>query len=72
MNNGKGIISPKMNDFLWKLGHNRHKIGTWFLKIKGWQNKAYCKCGKLETMNHIIIECPLNQGPTIWNHMKSE
>jgi len=35
MNNGKGIISPKMNDFLWKLGHNRHKIGTWFLKIKG-------------------------------------
>jgi len=72
MNNRKGIIPPKIDDFLWKLCHNRHKIGTWFLKIKGWENRAHCKCGKLETMNHIIMECPLNQGPTIWNHMKSE
>jgi len=72
MNNGKGIIPPKINDFLWKLCHNRHKTDTWFLKIKGWENRAYCKCRKLETMDHIIMECPLNQGPTIWNHIKSE
>jgi len=34
-NNGKGIIPPKISDFLWKLNHNRHKVGTWFQKIKG-------------------------------------
>ena len=72
INNGKEIIPPKMNDFLWKLCHNRHKVGAWFLKIKGWENSAHCKCRKLETMNHIIMECPLNKGPTIRDHMKSE
>jgi len=72
INNGKRIIPPKVNDFLWKLCHDRHKIGLWFLKIKGWENRAHCKCGKLETINHIIMECPLNQGPTIWNYMKSK
>ena len=72
INNGKRIIPPKINDFLWKLCHNRHKIGLWFLKIKRWENRAHCRCGKLETMNHIIMECPLNQGPTIWNYMKSK
>jgi len=64
-NNEKRIIPPKISDFLWKLNHNRHKVGTWFLKIKGWENRAYCKCGKLETMDHIIMECPLNQGHAI-------
>ena len=66
INNRKEIIPPKINDFLWKLCHNRHKVDTWFLKIKGWENRAHCKCGKLETMNHIIMECKLNKGPTIW------
>jgi len=72
INNGKRIIPPKVNDFLWKLCHDKHKIGPWFLKIKGWENKAHCKCGKLETMNYIIMECSLNQGPTIWNYMKNK
>ena len=27
INNGKRIIPPKINDFLWKLCHDRHKIG---------------------------------------------
>ena len=34
-NNGKGIIPSKISDFLWKLSHNRHKMDTWFLKIRG-------------------------------------
>jgi len=71
-NNGKGIIPPKISDFLWKLNHNRHKVGTWFQKIKGWENRAHCKCGKLETMDHIIIECPLNQGHAIWDYIESD
>jgi len=33
INNEKGVVSPKISDFLWKLCHNRHKIGIWFLKI---------------------------------------
>jgi len=71
-NNEKGIIPPKISDFLWKLNHNRHKVGTWFLKIRGWENRAHCKCRKLETMDHIIMECPLNKGHEIWEYMESE
>jgi len=47
-------------------------VGIWFLKIKGWENRVHCKCGKLETMDHIIIECLLNQGHAIWDYMESE
>jgi len=64
-NNEKDIIPPKIKDFLWKLCHNRHKVGEWFLKIKGWENRAYCKCGQLDTIDHILMECPLNQGQAI-------
>jgi len=71
-NNRKGIIPPKISDFLWKLCHTKHKVGTWFLKIRGWENRAHCKCGKLETIDHIIMECLLNQGPAIWDYMESE
>jgi len=35
INNEKRVISPKINDFLWKLCYNRHKVRTWFLKIRG-------------------------------------
>jgi len=34
INNEKKVTSPKINNFLWKLCHNRHKVETWFLKIK--------------------------------------
>jgi len=64
-NNKSTVISPKISDFLWKLCHNRHKVEEWFKRITGWEDKSECKCGKLETMNHILMECPLNQGKAI-------
>ena len=72
INNEKRVISPKINDFLWKLCYNRHKVRTWFLKIRGQKNKAYCKCRKLKTIDHIIMECLLNQGPTIQNYIENK
>jgi len=65
INNEKGIIPPKISNFLWKLCYDRYKVGAWFLKIKGWKDRAYYKCGQLETIDHILIECPLNQGQAI-------
>jgi len=61
-----------MTDIKLNIKRWEHKVGTWFLKIRGWENRAHCKCGELKTMNHIIMECPLNQGSAIWDYMKSE
>ena len=72
INNEKTVTLPKINDFLWKLCYNKHKVGTQFLKIRGQENRAHCKCEKLETIDHIIMECLLNQGPAIWDYMENE
>ena len=31
------------------------------------QDKATCKCGVLETLEHIILECPNNHSEEIWD-----
>jgi len=59
-------IPFKVKDFIWKLIHNRHKVGDWFKKIPNWQDKAICECGEIETMNHILIECEKNKSRDIW------
>ena len=56
----------RMKDFIWKLIHNHHKVGNWFKRIPNWQDKAICECGKVETMDHILIECRLNKSKDIW------
>lgn len=62
----KDPIPMKFRDFIWKLIHNRHKVGRWFLKIPEWEEKAQCECGELESMEYIIFKCKLNNEKTIW------
>jgi ribonuclease HI len=63
----KDPIPMKFRDFIWKLTHNRHKVGPWFTHIPGWEEKATCECGELETMNHILFICQLNKQESMWD-----
>ena len=65
-------IPFKIKDFIWKLIYNQHKVGNQFKIIPNWQDKAICKCGKTETMNHILIECKLNKSKDIWQEAESK
>jgi len=59
-------IPFKIKDFIWKLIHNHHKVGNWFKRIPSWEDKAICKCGETETIDHILTECELNRSEDIW------
>jgi hypothetical protein len=61
------VIPIKVKDFIWKLMHNRHKVGPWFLNIPNWEDKATCECGDIEDMKHILLDCDLNKVNTYWN-----
>jgi len=58
-------IPFKIKDFVWKLIHNRHKVGNWFKRIPSWEDKAICKCGETETIDHILTECELKKSEDI-------
>jgi len=60
----------RIKDFIWKLIHNRHKVGNWFKRIPNWQDKAIYECEEIETMDHILTECKLNKSKDIWQEAK--
>lgn len=47
----------KQGDFLWKIMHQCLRIGPYFRNIPGWEEKAYCNCGELETTQHMLLDC---------------
>jgi hypothetical protein len=61
------IEPPRISDFIWKIATNRIKCGPWFANIPQWQDKQFCECGNVETMEHIIFECSKNNGNIAWN-----
>ena len=61
------IIDNKIKDFIWRAINNRVKCGQYFKNIPGWEDKATCKCGVLETLEHIIMKCPHNHSKEIWD-----
>jgi hypothetical protein len=68
----KKDLNPNLRNFLWKLVHSAHKDGTYWSKIPGCEDRAQCaKCDVPESMNHIIFECPHNQGPKLWAAVRS-
>jgi ribonuclease HI len=61
-----------IKDFIWKAQRNMLKCGQLFLNWGGdWANKAWCKCGALETPEHIILKCPQGEQTYIWKEIKT-
>jgi ribonuclease HI/endonuclease/exonuclease/phosphatase family metal-dependent hydrolase len=60
-------LPNNVKDFLWKIQRNMTKCGPIFLQWGGeWTEKARCRCGEIESIKHIIMECPRGEQRTIW------
>jgi ribonuclease HI len=65
-------LENKVKDFVWKVQLNLHKCGEYFEKMEGeWKNKAYCKCGAIENIEHILFECDENENTQVWEQIKT-
>jgi ribonuclease HI/exonuclease III/chemotaxis regulatin CheY-phosphate phosphatase CheZ len=66
----KRPIANNISDFIWKMIHNRIRCGKFFLCIPGWEEKAMCQCGEVESPEHIMIHCKDSQIGDLWEHVE--
>ncbi|KAJ7141977.1 hypothetical protein C8R46DRAFT_1046559 [Mycena filopes] len=60
-------ISRQVRNFWWKTLHGAHRIGKFWLHIPEMDDRANCQhCGVLETMEHILVECPRPGRAEVW------
>lgn len=64
------IEIKKFQDFIWKSIHGRIKCGSFFLMIPTMMERAYCKCNAIESEEHIILECKVNNSKETWDVIK--
>ncbi|KAI9057385.1 hypothetical protein FKP32DRAFT_1583970, partial [Trametes sanguinea] len=63
----KPAIAKKVRDFMWKLIHGAHRVGSYWSHIPGYEDRADCRtCGVTETMEHILTECSAVGQKEIW------
>lgn len=73
-----GLTQPIQNnisDFIWKLIHNRLRIGEYFLHIPQLTEAAQCLCKEsLETQHHLLLDCPIdnNSVSSLWTHLQNK
>lgn len=61
----KPSIRREISDFLWAMIHGRSPCGAMLSKWgPGWEELQFCKCGAVETMEHILTGC----GDAIWRY----
>ena len=64
-------LSTSVRTFLWKLIHNAHKCGPYWLKIKNLEDRGIChSCNSVESMLHVIFNCEANNCTYAWNVVK--
>ncbi|KAF8316924.1 uncharacterized protein EI90DRAFT_2856666, partial [Cantharellus anzutake] len=67
LNSNQRDTSPEIRNFLWKLTHNCLKIGNYWLRIPKYEHHSECEhCQQMETIDHILFECPQNHGKRLW------
>ncbi|KAI0656077.1 ribonuclease H-like protein, partial [Cubamyces menziesii] len=51
-------IEKRARDFIWRILHGAHHIGSFWSNIPGYEGRATCaKCGTTEDMDHILTKC---------------
>ena len=70
-NKNRRDISTNVRTFLWKLIHNAHKCGNYWMKIPNYEDRGMCQsCNTIESMQHIIFNCEANKCDSTWNVVK--
>jgi len=60
-------IRRNIQDFQWKLMHNRLRVGAYWKNIPGFEERVSCtQCGAEETMDHILFACPVPGRERLW------
>jgi ribonuclease HI/endonuclease/exonuclease/phosphatase family metal-dependent hydrolase len=66
----KMTIPNNIRDFIWKTQRGMLKCGPLFLLWgKEWSQRAWCRCGSLETPEHNIMECTQGEQKPIWKEI---
>ncbi|TFY54492.1 hypothetical protein EVJ58_g8829 [Rhodofomes roseus] len=56
-----------VSDFLWKSLHSAFRVGRFWAKISGYEDRAMCQyCGVVDSMTHILLECTAPGQIDIW------
>ena len=71
----KGIQSPairiRVRQHLYKVMHQTPKVGTFWEKVRGHENRRMCQtCQVTETMEHILTQCRTPAVQKIWQLAK--
>ena len=62
----------KIVDFLWKIMHNAHRVGSYWSKIPGLETRSQCAiCGTEENIEHILFHCQAYGQQAVWEHARS-
>ena len=62
----------KIVDFLWKIMHGAHRVGSYWEKIPGYEQRGTCAhCGARESMEHILFECAASGREAVWSLTRS-
>ncbi|KAH9910871.1 ribonuclease H-like protein, partial [Fomitopsis serialis] len=60
-------LQRPVSDFLWKAVHSAHRIGPYWTKIPGYEDRARCAaCGEEESLFHILLACRATGQSVIW------
>ena len=64
------VNNKQIQDFIWKMIHDRVRCGTFFQHIPNWQDKQFCSCGEVESVSHILLECKKSKQKYVWKEVK--
>ena len=60
-------LQRKIVDFLWKIVHNAHRVGSYWSKIPRLEERGQCVlCGVEESMEHILFQCQTHERRAVW------
>ncbi|EPS94062.1 hypothetical protein FOMPIDRAFT_1134930 [Fomitopsis schrenkii] len=65
-------IRRSVTDFLWKGAHEAHRIGRFWTKIPGHEDRAMCThCHERDSLEHILLQCSATGQAAIWEFAKA-
>ena len=60
-------LTRKTHDFLWKSTQNAYKVGNYWTRIEGYQERGVCPiCNEVEDMAHILTTCSVGTQAKTW------